>query len=170
MPQKKNYSVIDSESICIRRFQDKDLPYVKKMMQSQEVMRHTGFKKPQSEEQIHKHFNDWKNRINSPFGVWAIEESTNKICVGWIMLKYTEFHQPEVGFMISRNEWNKGYATKALKLMLNYATKTLELTTVIARVNKDNMSSINVLMKSEMNQISKDSFNNDNLYFEFKTF
>lgn len=57
-------------------------------------------------------------------------------------------HRAEVGYMLEHPYWRLGYASEALRTVLQYGFSTMHLHSVQAAVNPDNEASIGVLSKN----------------------
>lgn len=119
-------------------------------MSDAEVMRFTGFREPQAEEEIEQKLNEWINTANDELGVLCATDKTTKAFIGWFMLRITTTKYPELGFMLAKNKWGQGYATEVAKGILDYAFKKLPYSIIIASVDKQNIASTNVLKKIGM--------------------
>lgn len=150
----------------VRSFQDSDLKPLIKMMTDAEVMRFTGFKKPQNEERIVELLDKWKLEGENSFGVWAVEHTESKNLVAWFMLKKTVSNDPELGFMLEKGHWNFGYATEIAKALLKYAFENLKINRVIASTVPENLASIDVLKKIGMTEYKATMEEPRLLYFE----
>ena len=160
--------VLESKRSIIRPFLDKDFGKVTEMMTSPEVMKFTGFRVPQSDEKINVLFNKWKTENSHEFGVWCVEEKDSRSCIGWFMLKATEDNIPELGFMIHKNYWGKGFATEVSRVFIHHAFNDLKVEKITASADRINTSSILVLKKIGMVEITKSNENEDISYFEIK--
>ena len=70
--------------------------------------------------------------------------------VGIIGLKdinYTDLNA-HVGYWIGKEHWNRGYATEAVSILLDYARKGLGLMRLYTKVLDYNLASLKVLMKN----------------------
>ncbi len=75
---------------------------------------------------------------------------SENLLVGIIGLKdidYTDF-KAHVGYWIGREYWNKGYASEALSLVVDYAKGELGLRRLYTKVLDFNLPSLRVLMKN----------------------
>jgi RimJ/RimL family protein N-acetyltransferase len=79
------------------------------------------------------------------FGMWAVEERDTRRFVGRVGL-----HQPdgwpglEVGWMLDRATWGRGYATEAARAALDHAWHVLGADHVISLIAPENAASIRV--------------------------
>ena len=82
--------------------------------------------------------------------VFAIIENATSSLVGFLGLHKINHldGNAELGYIIAREHWEKGYATEAVKLALIYAFEWLNLRKVYARVYEPNVPSIRVLEKN----------------------
>jgi [ribosomal protein S5]-alanine N-acetyltransferase len=79
-----------------------------------------------------------------PLGVSGI---ANQIA-GWAGLQYLpELDETEVGFLIDRSHWGKGFATEAALASLRFGFENFELSHIIALVHPENRASQRVIEK-----------------------
>ncbi|NUN08469.1 MAG: GNAT family N-acetyltransferase [Ignavibacteriaceae bacterium] len=73
-----------------------------------------------------------------------------------------EVKQAEIGYWFAKREWGKGYASEAVRLMIEYLRSKKEIATVIARVFENNPASARVLIKNGFNKqgLSADQYCN----------
>lgn len=112
------------------------------------VIRYTGdppFDSVEAAAQFLKYYDHFK-KYNR--GRWAIIERTSNVILGWCGLKYHEDNgETDLGFRLFQKHWNKGYATEASHLALQYGFRRLSLDNVIARAVKENIASLKVINK-----------------------
>ncbi len=159
-------TLFETQRTHVRPFHKNDLTALSEMMADPLVMKFTGFRKPQNKAKVEELLGKWISDGKKPFGIWAVEETSSKDFLGWFMLKPTVSDDPELGFMIPKNKWNKGYATEVANDFLRYAFKTLKQKRVIASVTPENTASINILTKIGMVKIAKPLSDKGVLYFE----
>lgn len=70
--------------------------------------------------------------------------------VGTVIVSGIDFRNgtAEIGYFLGREYWNRGYASEAVKLTLEYCFRYLNLRKVYARTYENNMASIRVLEKN----------------------
>ncbi len=54
----------------------------------------------------------------------------------------------EVGYILKKSAWGKGYATEACTRMIDFGFENTELEEIVASIDRNNMASGNVLIKS----------------------
>jgi RimJ/RimL family protein N-acetyltransferase len=97
------------------------------------------------------------------YGYWAIEVSGGASFAGIILLhdvKFTAAFAPamEVGWLLPREHWGKGYATEGGRAALDYASNTLKLNEVVAITSASNIPSQRVMQRLCMTRDPHDDF------------
>jgi RimJ/RimL family protein N-acetyltransferase len=62
-------------------------------------------------------------------------------------------HEIEIGYVLAKPEWGKGYATEIAAKLIEYGFKEMKLDTLYATVDTGNANSIRVLEKCGMNLV-----------------
>ncbi len=83
---------------------------------------------------------------------FAIELRSTKAFIGsiWLDCKSQEPETATFGFFLFPSYWNSGYATEAVKGMLEFAFEKLNLENLVANCDSDNAASRLVLEKNNM--------------------
>ena len=85
------------------------------------------------------------------YGHWAVAERDDGQVVGWNGLEYLpELEETEVGYLLSRRVWGRGYATEAARAAVEYGFETAGLEAIIGLVHPENAGSVRVLEKCGM--------------------
>jgi RimJ/RimL family protein N-acetyltransferase len=85
------------------------------------------------------------------YGNWGIRPAGERQIVGWAGLQYvSELDETEVGYLLNRPFWGKGYATEAARASLQFGFENLGFDHIIALVHPDNLGSRRVLEKCGM--------------------
>lgn len=155
--------IIDTERLYLRSFIEDDFNSLKEMMTDEEVMRFTRLKCPQSDDVMKRCLSKWTKDQE----VWACVEKEGDQVIGWAMLKKTTTDDPELGFMLSKKVWFKGFATEISKSLISYAINVLKVNKVIAFVSIENKSSKKVLKKIGMKKAYTPHSEKESLYFEY---
>jgi RimJ/RimL family protein N-acetyltransferase len=137
---------LETARLRLRPWRDDDLDAYASMCADPEVMRHLGSGATLSSADAWRSMamfvGHWQLR---GFGTWAVEERATHRFVGRVGL-----HEPEgwpgleVGWMLDRSTWGRGYATEAGRVSLDYAWRVLGAEHVISLIAPDNAASIRV--------------------------
>lgn len=86
--------------------------------------------------------------------IYAIIRQEDAELIGNVSLLdiHTADQRAEVGYWISKSEWNQGYCTEALQALLAFAHDTLGITRITARCLVSNLGSIGVMKKCGLAQ------------------
>jgi len=85
------------------------------------------------------------------YGNWGILPEGEKEIVGWAGLQFLpELDETEVGYLLDRPFWGKGYATEAALASLNFGFERFNMDHIIALVHPDNLASRRVIEKCGM--------------------
>jgi [ribosomal protein S5]-alanine N-acetyltransferase len=89
------------------------------------------------------------------YGRWALIEKSNKAFIGSFMLRPSTVvtDQIELGYAMFKNFWGNGYATESVKGGLDYGFRLLQLASVIAITQTENIRSQKVLLKCGFAQL-----------------
>ncbi|MBI5946230.1 MAG: GNAT family N-acetyltransferase [Chloroflexi bacterium] len=84
-------------------------------------------------------------------GSWGVVPHGETELAGWNGLQYLpETNETEVGYMLSRKFWGRGYSTEGARAGLEFGFKTLRLDQIIGLVHPENIASQRVLIKCGM--------------------
>lgn len=137
---------LGTERLRLRAFREGDLDAVAAMCADPEVMRYLGdgrtLEREDAWRQMAMLVGHWDLR---GFGMWAVEERASGAYVGRVGLHYPEgWPGREVGWVIARAHWGKGYATEAARAAIDHALGTLGWPQTISLIYRDNARSIRV--------------------------
>ena len=88
----------------------------------------------------------WEGETAFP---WVIELKTNRELVGMIELRM-EKHRADMGYVIARQYWGNGYATEALKSIVDWVLTQANIFRVWAVCDIENIASARVMEKVGM--------------------
>jgi ribosomal-protein-alanine N-acetyltransferase len=89
--------------------------------------------------------------IANPLGKYGIELKDNQKLIGTIDLRVNmKRSSAEIGYVLNKKYFNKGYTTEAAQELLKFAFEILELEKVFATCNKENKASAAVMKKLGM--------------------
>jgi RimJ/RimL family protein N-acetyltransferase len=89
------------------------------------------------------------------YGFFAVERKDNHEFIGFIGLSHPRFESyftpcVEIGWRISKANWNQGFATEAAKACLNFGFNQLGLDTIYSFTSVHNVRSEKVMIKIGM--------------------
>jgi ribosomal-protein-alanine N-acetyltransferase len=89
------------------------------------------------------------------YGRWALIEKASQQFIGSFMIRPSAAvnGKIELGYAMFKNYWGKGYATESVKGGLDFAFRQLQLPSVIAITQTENISSQKVLLKCGFTQL-----------------
>jgi ribosomal-protein-alanine N-acetyltransferase len=88
------------------------------------------------------------------YGNWGVLPDGEAEIIGWAGLQYLpELDETEVGFLLDRPFWGRGYATEAALASLKFGFERFELDHIIALVHPGNLASRRVIEKCGMSYI-----------------
>jgi len=137
---------LETERLRLRMFRDDDLDAYARIVADPEVMRYLGdgqtLDRVGAWRQIAMILGHWTLR---GYGLWAVEERATGALIGRIGC-YNPEGWPgfEVGWVLARAYWGKGYATEGARRALAYAFGELRQDHVISLIYPANAASIRV--------------------------
>lgn len=140
----------------LRRFNLSDLNNMIQLESDPDVMKYTPSRIPQVVEKTDERLKSLveKRTTYAPLGVWAVELQGTSDFIGWFMLIKTEFEVPELGFMIVKDQWGKGFATEVAQALIEFGMNDLKYSGIAAVTDHDNAASIRTLQKLGFRKMS----------------
>jgi RimJ/RimL family protein N-acetyltransferase len=138
---------IETERLLLRPFREDDLEAMAAIWADPEVMQHIGEgltrDRAASEALLVRFRRHWDEH---EFGLWAVVPRESEKPVGWAGLSVPAFLPAvlpavEVGWLLARPEWGKGYATEAGTAASEYGFGELGLDRLISLVYRENTAS-----------------------------
>lgn len=134
----------------MRPFQVEDAAGMYLLNRDPEVIKYTGDLPFESTEQAKDFIVNYTNYKNHGYGRMSVLLKPTGEYIGWCGLNFNEdTRETDIGFRLLQNHWGKGYATEAAMACLNYGFQ-LGLKKIIGRAVKENIASIQVLIKIGM--------------------
>lgn len=88
------------------------------------------------------------------YGNWGILPDGEEEIIGWAGLQYLpELDETELGFLLARSYWGKGFATQAARLSIQFGFETCHLDHLVALVHPENHASRAVVKKCNFQYI-----------------
>ena len=132
--------------LLLRGFEPRDVEPYAAMMSDAEVTRHLGdgtpLTRPDAWRQLAMLTGHWTLR---GFGMWAVEERASGAFIGRIGCFEPEgWPGFELGYVLARQSWGRGYAREGAQAALAYAREALGRTDIISLIRPANAASIRV--------------------------
>lgn len=139
-----------SDRLLLSPFTPSDLEPARELLQDPDVVGPTGFRTVVPDWDIPAKLGGWVDQGQSERGIWKVRHKLTFEFVGMAMLKDTTLPHPELGYMLVKRQWGKGYATEIAGALLQYGFGRLRLDHIMAATDADNAASIKVLAKVGM--------------------
>ena len=142
--------IAKSERIYLRELNTDDAEVFYLINLNLEVLKFTGDKPFSNIEEAKDFLYNYLNQYKKyKMGRWAICLNSSNKMIGWCGLKFHPIQKiVDIGFRLFKSEWNKGYATEATKLALDYGFRKLNINKIVAHVQDNNIASLKVIIKS----------------------
>lgn len=142
--------VLQTERLCMRWFTIQDAPFLLKLLNDKDWIRHIGDRGIKSltdaEDYIQTKF--LKNYQDKGFGFYAIELKRSNELIGTAGIVDREgLDHVDIGYGFLPEYRGNGYAFEAAKAIQTYALDILKIDPIVAIVNPDNKGSIRILEK-----------------------
>jgi RimJ/RimL family protein N-acetyltransferase len=141
-------NLLETERLILRRFTVDDTQFILTLVNQSSFLRYIGDKKIRSIEDARQYI------LSGPvasyerhgFGLCLVELSETHTPIGMCgLLKRDELPEPDIGFALLPEFWNKGFAFEAADAVLQDARDRLGLQTILAITSLDNDASIKLL-------------------------
>ncbi len=146
--QFNKFPVLESERLLFRKFDKKDAGALFKVRSNEQVMKYM-------DSLVHKTSSDSSTLISSittdfknKAGInWAIvAKSTNQFIGSFSFWRLIKPHcRAEIGYSMHTDYWGKGLMTETFKTLIEFGFNNLQLHSLEANVNPQNMQSIKLL-------------------------
>ncbi|MGE6631090.1 GNAT family N-acetyltransferase [Bacillus sp. NPDC077027] len=150
MRQRRN--VLETDRLKLRTMDEGDKEFLFSMFQNEEVMKY--YPSLKDEEQTEEWIK-WNQKNDQRFdtSLWIIEDKRTGEALGQsgiILQKVEEKTELEIGYMLKRDAWGRGYAFEAAKGCISYGFEYMKVRRLISLINPANERSIQVAAKLGM--------------------
>lgn len=123
-----------------------------RIYQTEDVLRYFPTTTPPSMEQIQRFLrNQQEHWEKFGYGHWGILPDGEQEIIGWAGLQFLpELEETEVGYLLDRPFWRKGYGTGAALAALRFGFDHFDFSHLIALVHPENRASRHVIEKCGM--------------------
>ena len=141
------WTIAETPRLVIREQTVCDVESLYEIYSDKEIVRYTEdlYEDPQDEAEYMRQYIDNQYRFFE-YGIWAVTLKESGTLIGRAGISLREGYDiPEIGYVIGRQYQNRGYAKEALKAILDYASRELEMDEFIAFTKEKNTPSVKLL-------------------------
>jgi RimJ/RimL family protein N-acetyltransferase len=110
--------------------------------------------RPEAEERLRVAEREWRERGH---GMFAVVDRRDGRFLGRCGLRYwPQFDEIEVGWVLRRDAWGRGYATEAARAILDWGFDALPVPYITAMIDLDNERSIRVADRLGLSPLRRD--------------
>lgn len=145
-------STLKTNQLTLRPIRPTDADVLHRIYQTQDVLRYFPDPSPPPLEKVQRFVVRQQTHWDEHgYGNWGVLPGKEHEIIGWAGLQYLpELDETEVGFLLDRPFWGKGYATEAALASLRFGFGHFKLNHIIALVHPENFASRRVIEKCKM--------------------
>lgn len=162
--------IIQSKRLLIREIEPNDIDYLLEIYQDAENLKfipnsNLNWTRERLKEKYDKRNQDYKNG----FGIYAVVLVDNEEVIGEAGLfnSFQDEKHLELGYILDKKYWKKGYGTELCKALIDYGFNSLNLDKITARMFKQNDASIRLSEKCGMKRVEQTESAKEEEYFEY---
>lgn len=145
----KEIPAVITAHLILHRLQPKEAEVLYRIYQSEGVLQYFPITVPPPLEKVQRFICGQEEHWEKyGYGNWGVLPVGGQEIVGWAGLQYLpELDETEVGFLLDRPWWGKGYATEAAQASIKFGFENFSLDHIIALVHPENLASQRVIEK-----------------------
>jgi [ribosomal protein S5]-alanine N-acetyltransferase len=136
---------LKSSRLVLRQLMVEDADELFKTLSDEEVMLYWSSGPHKNVEET-KSYIAWNADADAEHKCWAIT-ADGVLAMGWVILIPRRKDNFELGYILSRDHWRKGYVAEATTTVLDFAFWQLRARRIMADTDPDNKASIGLLQK-----------------------
>jgi len=146
---------LESERLIYREVNEEDVEEIFKIYSDPQVAKYDWYRPISTKNDalsiINRYGEEFQDKEEITWGV--ARKSDNKI-IGYCCLGDFDDDsiRSEIGYGFNRDEWNKGYATETIKVLVKFGFEIMNLNRIEAQVTLGNDASVKALKKSNFTQ------------------
>ena len=156
--------MLETPRLCLRPLKDDDIgPWIA-LFTDPDVMEYVGSSGPMSRERAERAFLAHRQLLAARgYGWWAIDVKNGPSFAGVIVLDDFPLDAPfapaiEVGWLLPRAQWGRGYATEGARAALDYGFSVMNLNEIVSGARAPNVRSQRVMERLGMTHDLLDDF------------
>ncbi|MCB6974526.1 MULTISPECIES: GNAT family N-acetyltransferase [Butyricimonas] len=148
--------ILETERLILRELVQEDFDEVCKLLQDPVVMYayEGAYNNQEVQEWLERQF---RRYANDGFGLWGVVEKESGELIGQCGVTWQDCdgkRVPEVGYLLRKEFWHKGYATEAAIACKEYAFEKLGFDEVYSIIRDTNVASQNVASRNGMKKVA----------------
>lgn len=147
------FPTLDTERLVLRALRSDDLYDLYAYASDPQIDRFTPWTHYQSLEEAHADLDEFLAEYEREgLGAWGIEQRADRRLIGIASFSPPHRHhrRAELGYTIARAYWGQGYATEAVRALIQFGLERMDLVRIEAVVLPDHAASARVLEKAGM--------------------
>lgn len=144
------FPILESERLCFRKLTNEDAPEILALRGNPETMQFIPRPLITDFDGALAHIKMINDKIEDNLDInWAVTIKGSDKCIGIMGFYRTqpEHYRTELGYMITPENWGKGYVTEAVKTLIHFAFNTLNFHSIEAVIDSRHSASERVLQK-----------------------
>lgn len=141
--------------LTLRPLQPADAVTLHRVYQTEGVLRYFPNPDPPSPEKLGRFIAGQQEHWEKyGYGNWGVLPDGEREIIGWAGLQFLpELNETEVGYLLDKPFWGKGYATEAARASLQFGFDHFAFSRLISLVHPENIASRRVLEKCGMRYV-----------------
>ena len=137
---------LETERLTLRSFREEDVRAFFELSQDPAVVRFVGDRRVPTEQEAWRAVAGWLGHwAMRGYGQWAIEERSSGRFIGRAgIINPVHWPGPEVGYLLGRDYWGRGYATEAASAAMGWGFDQIGFADLLSLIDPDNAASIAV--------------------------
>lgn len=138
--------ILTTERLILRPFREEDAAALFALSQDPDVVRFVGDRRVPTLQESWRAVAGWLGHWTlRAYGQWAIEELSTGAFVGRAgIINPAEWPGPEVGYLLGKAWWGRGFATEAARAAMNWGFSEIGFDELISLIDPANAASIAV--------------------------
>ena len=146
---------LESERLIFREVNSEDVEEIFKIYSDPEVDKYDWFTPINTKDDALSIINCYKKEFENKEEItWGVARKNDNKIIGYCNLGSFDDDsiRSEIGYGFNREEWNKGYATEAIKVLVKFGFEVMSFNRIEATVTLGNDASIKALKKANFVQ------------------
>lgn len=165
--------IFETNRLIIRKVKEPDKKTMLEFHNDEETMRFVSFQ-PQNwtMDELNKKLKINRTLYKIGFGIYGIESKAEHKVIGEasVFNSFLNIRTPELGYILHRKYWNRGYGTEVVTGLIGYCVEILKSEKIIARMYSENIFSARICEKAGMQLVDDTILKNGKhrLTYEFR--